>query len=288
MFRILTQWNEKTYGQAFSEIEVTDQNKSIVELLSYVLDKQSLSDKPMNGFSSEGLEQTEKEKLRIAYVKIPGELEETHKWWTPLDILYYVCELAETKNKKFYEKKAKEFKISYKRLVAQICARAVRTLPSWLREQQLKFIMEKEFGRAKIEYSEDLDLTEHCDIKMTLNDRPYYIWSFVLSINSIANFSSKFTNSRYGHVPNGAHIICAFDRKNLNHKAQYKGWDLHSKKYVDEIKTAVYQRKPSEYGYFCENELKKLSSYYRPRVVIKDGDIEVESSVESDNIPVAV
>ena len=269
MFRILNQWDAKTYGEALSDIPVTEENGNIIELLSYVLDKQKLRDQTMNGNSTQHLEQTEQEKMRIVYVKIPGLMEETREYWTPLDILYYVCELAETKNKAFYESKAKSLGISYERLVAQICARAIRTLPSWLREQQLRLALQHGFRKATFEQNEELDLHNHCDLKMVLDDKTYYVWSFILSTRSIANFASKFTDSRFGHVPSGAHLVCAFDRDNENHKVQYKGWAFHSKKYVDEVRAAIYQREPAKYENFCLTALRKIGSYNRPLVVVK-------------------
>ena len=88
MYQTLDEWNNKTFGEAFGEIEITEENEDSVKLLKKVLMHQGLMDKPMNGLASEGLKKTEVERLGVKYVDFLNALETSGEYWTPLDMLH--------------------------------------------------------------------------------------------------------------------------------------------------------------------------------------------------------
>jgi hypothetical protein len=102
MYQTLEEWNNKTFGEAFCEIEITENNKDSVKLLKKVLMHQNLMDKPMNGLATEGLKKTEVERLGVKYVDFLNALEESGECWTPLDMLHDVCKNNLAK-RSFYE-----------------------------------------------------------------------------------------------------------------------------------------------------------------------------------------
>lgn len=104
MFKTLDVWNSRTFGEAFSEIVVTDKNRAVVDLLATAVNRQALTKKKMNGYCSEGLRLAEFEKMRICYVDVFNKLEASERFWTPLDILYEVCK-HNLNDREFYEKK---------------------------------------------------------------------------------------------------------------------------------------------------------------------------------------
>lgn len=273
MIRTLNLWDAKTYGEAFNELIKTEQNKETIQLLGLVLDKQNLFEKPMNGYSSEGLKTSEFERMGVCYVDFINNLQLTREFWTPLDVLYAVCE-NNLARRKFYDAKSKKLRMSFEKITWLMCGRALRALPSFLREYQLMYELIDEFPRAEFSRDEDLDRKFHCDVMMEFNERTYYFWSFLSSSNSLVQFVDKFRNNRYGHVPDGTHVLCPFDRKE-DSDASYKGWCFYSSKYLNEIKTAICQKTPIDYDSINLDTKFRLSTFRRPVAVEKQTKINV-------------
>ena len=132
----------------------------------------------------------------------------------------------------------------------------------------------KTFPKGKFSQSKELDEQYHCDVLMELDGKKYFFWSFVNSAKSIANFIEKFTDKR-GAVPSGYHVLCPFDR-NKEKFASYKGWCFYSQDYLNEVKTAVYQREPLNYSEVCSSTddkkkppIAQMGFYRRPVVIFK-------------------
>jgi hypothetical protein len=172
------------------------------------------------------------------------------------------------KNRKFYESKAKQLKMSFEQLTFLMCGRALRALPSYIREYQLRNALQEMFKKGNFVRDETMDKKYHCDVMMQLDGKTYYIWSFIFSKNSIAQFVDKFLDNRYGHVPSGHHILCPFDRKK-ECGASYKGWSFYSKQYLEEVRIAMFQRTHVDYSSLDQKQLVKPSFYRRPVVVHK-------------------
>ena len=263
MFHTLNQWNAMTFKDALKKIHG---DKEVLKLAELVLKKQGISDKPMNGCASEGLKTIEAERLRITYVSIFNQLIQTKPQWNMADCIYAVCEHA-LKDKEFYYKKAGTLGYSFERIVWLMCGRMIRSLPSFIREIQLENSLQQAFPKAHMDRSEKLDTTLHCDIAMTINGENYYVWSFVKSDRSIKNFCQKFSGKRYGHVPDGYHVLCPFDVFSSN-SVCFNGWAMYSNEYVHSIKDAIKHKGKYQYDTVCLNGTIYSSEFYNKPVVI--------------------
>lgn len=272
MFRTLKEWDSKTFGEVFGEITITDENKESVKLLKKVLMHQGLMDKKMNGFCTEGLKKAEFERMGVRYVDFFNELESSDAYWTPLDILHNVCK-NNLERKKFYEAKAKKYNMSFDKVTWLMCGRALRALPSYMREYQLRNALENTFEQGTFYQDEELDKKYHCDIKMDLNDKSYYFWSFYASTRSIFQFADKFKGNRYGEVLNGCHVLCPFDREQES-EATYKGWLFYSKKYVSNVKKAILDDQHLQYKEVLKSSVYDIDFYKKPVAIDKQtGDV---------------
>lgn len=268
MFRALDIWNSKTFGAAFSEIVITEKNSEVITLLKTVIEQQNLTNKRMNGYCSEGLKVAEFEKMGICYVDLFNKLEKSDEFWTPLSILYEMCKHTLV-NKNFYIEKAIEYNMSFDEVTWLMCGRAIRALPSYIREYQLRNALKSAFPMATFYQDEEMDKRFHCDIKMESNGQTYYFWSFISSQRSIYQFVDKFKNHRYGKILDGMHVLCPFDRYEES-DASYKGWCFYSSRYVDEVKNAIFKKAHLSYDYILNTSIINVKNFKRPIVVDKN------------------
>ena len=275
MVRTLNTWDQMTYGEAFSNLVVTDENRESVELLKLCLDKQKLFDKPMNGYSSEGLRKTEIEKLGIAYVDLFNKLDPIDQFWTPMDYLHELCK-HNLSRRSWCEAKAKRYNMTFDQLTYLMVGRALRALPSFIREYQLSNALKVAFPRATFAQDPDMDKRCHCDVKMELDGETYYFWSFISSAKSIYNFVEKFEDKRTGVIMDGNHLLCPFDRKEES-DASYKGWAFYSSRYINEVKTAVYHKPRLNYDDVKDGKTFKTAPFKRPVVVVKGPATNIET-----------
>ena len=281
MIRNLNHWDAETFGSALDRIVETDENKSSIELTRLVVNTQRLTDKPMNGNASESLKKNEFERMGVCYVSFFNKLENAEGVWSPVDIIHEVCK-NNIGRRKFYEKKAKQYNTTFEDVTSMMCGRALRALPSYIREHQLENALINAFPHANFYHSEELDKKLHCDIMMEINGKRYYFWSFLSSNQSIGQFIDKFRNNRSGTIPDGYHVLCPFDR-DKEKSASYKGWCFYSRNYINEIKTAIYQREPYEYYSTCFSDdikikplIEKVGFYRRPVVIYKSKPDQAE------------
>ena len=266
MIRNLNLWDSQTFAEAMANIPINEYNAEAAALLQTVLTNQRLNNKKMNGFCTEGLQQTEREGLGICYVDIFNQMEDTNEYWDPAKLLMAFCEFA-IENKTKITAKAKAEKSTFEQLVIGMSGRLLRALPSYIREIQLKNSLVAAFKTATFEKDADLDKKYHCDIKMSLNDRTYYVWSFLSTQRAVVNFAAKFNSSR-GPVPNGYHLLCPFDRKGPR-ATMYKGWCFYSKEHTDDVLAAVYQTQPTEYQKALDDRLIYSLNFFKKPVVIE-------------------
>lgn len=266
MFRVLTEWDKITFSQALAVFDTTNKNPEAVELMKEVVRHQRLQDVRMNGKCSENLRILEKERMRIVYAHMIEVLNEEQEYWTPLDVIYRVCE-NNVNDKKFYERKAKAMEMSFQRLTSLMCGRALRALPSFVREYQLRNALKNRFKGAFFEKSEELDTRTHCDVKMTIGENEYYFWSFVPSGRGIKNFSDKFKGNR-GALIDGVHVICPLDPHKPSKHCVFKEWCMYPNGYMDEIAQAIYNREHIKYADVCASAMMLEDSFYNHPVAI--------------------
>lgn len=230
-------WKDKTFQDAFKEWLNTYKMVSgeLKQLINYALQFQRLDIKLMTGKCSEGLHQTEIEHLGIKYVDVPGYVDEKIKYWTPFHVVAYVC-THNLKSKRFYSEKARDNGMSFEELTARMCARALRTLPSVIREYQLASLLSEIFRTALVEKSVYLDSNNHCDAKMTLNDEVYWFWSFVIGRHSIDKLYLKLSGFKGAVIAKGYHVLCGLDVHNVGENGDnFHDWALYSDVYAKKI-----------------------------------------------------
>jgi len=265
MYRTLARWNEMTFGDARAALDETKEDAKALELLDIVIEHQHLEDKRMNGNSSEKLKKKEFEKVPVTLESVFRKLEDSGRFWTPLDYLYEICKGVLT-HKDAFEKKAKQFNMTFNRVAWLYCGRAMRALPSFIREHQLAFLLADTFPKAKLSQSQELDIKYHCDIKIDLEDKTYYAWSFIKSPWAAEKFQKKLGDWKHP-IPDGCHLICPFDRD--NQPAVYHGWLFYSEKYMDELKSALYQQNPYDYVHALHVLSKEDRFYTHPSMILK-------------------
>ena len=218
----LNNWNT-TYSEAFEDRVKSGAYPSgkAVEIANYVIDSQHLSNKPMDGNSTTKMNVMEREIGDFKYVNVFNSITKRDDW-SPVDMIYGTCYLANKDPN--VSIMATRFGVSKEELISKMCGRALRALPSYMREHDLKEQLEKRLPHAKFKQNQALDTILHADLKMEYKGNDYYFWSFVNTERSIANFEHKFLGNRAGHVPDGIHIICPFD---LERCETINGWKLY-------------------------------------------------------------
>ena len=276
MLLTLEKWNKTTFGDAYSELAACCEDQESLKLLKKVIKHQDLDNKQMNGWCSEGVKVAEFERMGVKYVDFFNELEKSGEYWPPLNILHNICK-NNLARKDFYEKKAKDKNMSFERVTWLMCGRALRALPSYIREYQLKNELQELFPDATLEQNEELDKNYHCDIKLNLNNNEYYVWSFVSSTRSIVNFAQKFKALRYGKVPNGYHILCPYDVLKNKDSAFY-GWMFYSKGYMQDVKKAV-EKAALQYDDVVNASVYNLEFYKKPTLIKKEYDVDKSTTI---------
>lgn len=267
LMQTLESWAETTFEKEYFR-KVPSLEKDVSNLVHTILLRQNLLEKPMDGFCSERLAQTEVEQLGIKYALIPEILDNEKGDWTPLDIIIYVCE-NNLNNKEYYETRATKHKMSFEDLTAKMCARALRALPSTIREYQLLAGVKAYFPDATIKKDIDLDLQYHCDAKMTWKGKTYWFWSFIASKKSIDKFAKKFTGVKGSTIAAGYHVLCGFNRfdneKHIPNK--YHGWDLYPESYLHEIQEHIFSSTYNTYETFTKSITSNEALYQGPTIV---------------------
>ena len=268
LVRTLAKWDTQTFADAMADFEVAEEDEDVIPLAIEVVQFQRLGDKRMNGYCSESLRKDEFEQMGVCYVDFFNLLEESDKEWTPFDIIFEVCK-NNIRRRSFYEKKADKHNMTFEQVTALMCGRALRALPSYIREQQLRNSLQDAFPKASFEHGETLDKKFHCDIKMTLHETPYYFWSFLSSPRSIYQFVDKFRANRQGQILDGHHVLCPFDKSEFSDSA-YKGWCFYSSQYVNEVKNAMFNKTPIDYDSIIVGRGLSPKTFKRPVVVDKN------------------
>lgn len=225
-FETLKAWENRTFDDGFEALknkEGTDPN--VLAMLESVIKIQKLNQKHMNGTSVRKLLKTEVEGSGIYFSQIFDYLENRHSEmqipWDLTDVLYVVCEQINNLDAKIKEI-AKQKKVSYEKMAAYLCGRAMRSIPSYIRERQLASMLKARLPNADILHDNDLDMQMHCDILVKYQGENYMLWSYTYTDQAIKKLAKKFFN-KYNPIPNGLHIICPCE---MEHK--YLDWSLYT------------------------------------------------------------
>ena len=269
-------WHKTTYGempQSRLDNGRYKQNPSI-ETTRRILETQGLINKSMTGGSTSGLDVTEREVGDFKYVKVFNIISEA-KDWTPMDMVYGTCFLAQRDpNVKLM---ARQWNLTEEELISKMCGRALRALPSYLREHDLKQQLERRLPKAEFRQDEKLDTILHADLAMNYKGEKYYFWSFVNTYQSLQNFQDKFLGHRKGMILDGYHVICPFS---LGVCDSINGWKLYNDLSIDNIVRLVNGPVQAEYK-DIEEIIDTNSKYFQtPKLIEKVNERELEYEEE--------
>lgn len=268
MFETVDRWSTRTFGDEYADWAKTCSNAVLKDAVSLVLTEQELWDDKMLGSASEHRKGTEAEWLGIKYAHIPEKLVEQNGFWNPFYIIVYTCQHC-LDSPDLYEKNKKRLKENIKNsndLMVRMCGRALRAMPSPLREDQVAARCATRYSPENVEKSLQLDMLYHCDVKVTYKGRPYYIWSSMQTFNATKNIVSKFKTGRGTPLPAGRHILCLFDRndpKNL----KYKDWELYSEEVFDQLFTLIETDTYHTYEEYTQDMLDKVRAEKGPVMI---------------------
>ena len=274
-------WAKTTYDAAYHDRMQHGRymSEEAAKLAKYVMEYQRLQNKPMSGYSTNGLMKTEEEIGSFHYVKVFNSICKV-KDWNPMDMIYGTCYLA-LKNPAV-KQRAEERGIPEEKLIAQMCGRALRALPSYLREHDLKCQLQERFPNAEFKQNEALDTVLHADLMMDYDNNRYFIWSFVDTSKSLRNFEDKFLGHRMGHVPEGLHVVCPFS---LDYCNDYEGWKMYDSLSISQIAQTIRNGRAANYKN-VENIVKTDATYFsNPKLIIKPRERvwEIEEELEIGN-----
>jgi hypothetical protein len=266
----IQKWSESTYGDVFESRVERGRYKPgpAIDMARNVLRRQGLENMVMTGNSTNGLDNMEREVGKFQYVKVFNIISRVADW-TPADMVYGTCYLAmKDPNVKL---KAQQWGMSEEELISKMCGRALRALPSYLREHDLKCQLEARLPYAEFIQNEALDTVLHADLMMRYGGEDYYFWSFVNTPRSIANFQDKFFGHRQGHVPDGYHVTCPFS---LDYCEDIQGWKLYDSVAVRSI--ARMLDNPTHANYDNVEQVSQSTSMYfqTPKLIFKNDDRE--------------
>jgi hypothetical protein len=263
-------WSSMTYGETLEARLARGRYKPspAIDMARKVLERQKLTNKIMDGNSTNRLDNMEREVGKFQYVKVFNIISKVHDW-TPMDMVYGTCYLAMKDPN--VALKAQQWRMSEEELISKMCGRALRALPSYLREHDLKQQLEQRMPDAKFIQNEALDTVLHADLLMRYNDEEYYFWSFVNTPRSIENFKDKFFGHRQGDIPDGYHITCPFS---LDCCEEINGWKLYDGLNVRALTMTIDNPAHANYNNI-ENPSMSSDMYFQtPKLIVKDSDRE--------------
>ena len=269
MKRHLDWWSTRTFSDAYSYWKKSNPDRELDSMVQSVLKLQNKYNAKMNGYCSSNNLITNRENLRITYRTIPSALDSTVSYWTPFNVIVYVCQHI-LSNKSYYKNEAGHEGLDV--FAARMTGRALRAIPSTIREIQMGECVQKWFPDGVFEQNEALDFEKHADLMMNWHNNTYYFESFIAQRDSIANFLDKFSGRRGGMIPKGYHIICGFNMSRSEQKTTFREWYMYSDKYFDKIKNLVDNNQYYTYDEAMSDDNFNLKLYDGPVLVYNDHD----------------
>ena len=262
-------WGRTTYSDALNERiqKGVYNNGPELDLTMSVLRRQGLWNSEMSGYSTNRLETMEREVGTFRYVSVFNIMSQL-KDYSPVDMIYGVCYLAKNDQQlsKDISRCARKWHMSEDDLITKMCGRALRAMPSYIREHDMKDQIEQRFKGASFRQDELVDTTLHADLVMTHNGEQYYFWSFVGTGKSLENFQDKLMGNRHGIVPDGTHVICPF---NLNFCDQVCGWKLYDAQEIHSIVSMIQKGTAIDYDQVARMTDRNRHYFKEPRMVVK-------------------
>lgn len=271
----IQQWAESTYGEMLESRVCNHRYRPgpEIEMARRVLQNQGLTDKTMCGTSTNDLLKTEREVGKFKYVSVFNAIARASDW-CPMDMVYGTCFLA--MRDPAVKEKADQWHMSEEELITKMCGRALRALPSYLREHDLRQQLSERIPEATFVQNESLDTVLHADIMMERDGETYYFWSFVNTPQSIANFQDKFFGRRQGHIPDGIHVTCPFSMDCCDER---EGWKLHDPLAVNAIVRMLDRQPVADYSQVEELSSKTNLYFQTPKLIAKEDEVERQNEI---------
>lgn len=269
MFNTMDEWSTKTFQNEYDKWNKECTNSTLKDAVDFVVSEQQLWNRKMQGFVAERRKVTETEELGIKYAHIPEKLVEKYGSWNPFYIIVHTCEYC-LNNPDLYEQNKHRFKENIKDskdLMVRMCGRALRGMPSPVREDQVAAKCAERYSVEKVDKSLQLDLLYHCDVKVTYKGRAYFIWVTMQTKNGTKNLVSKFMTGRGTPLPAGRHIFCMFDRNDPNN-IKHQGWDMFSEEFFKKLFDLIENDTYVTYEEYTQDMLKKVRMETGPVMVL--------------------
>lgn len=226
--KLTDDWAVQSYEDGCKIIELSRvyEERIIKRLKHYLYELRRFRYKNMDGNSVEDLPKDEAaEKYEgIRFTEVVNEIKGDD--FSPAKYMAQITKLCDDK------------KLTDEMTVA-LLARGLRAFPSFLREidieEQLNNVLTRRKMNYKIIRNPEMDIVQHTDIMLRIEDRDYRIWLFQNSERGIYNTKQRLKGER-GEIPNGIHILCPINpMRNSIQCEEVHGWSFYKKSYADDI-----------------------------------------------------
>lgn len=228
----------QTFGDYLMTTEPYNRSKHL-ELYSIVLKELGLYNKVMDGDSIMNLPKTNETDSGIVFTEAFNytiTLNDT----TPCDYVLYIIWLSNHKGYSLTKIKG-------------VVSRGLRAFPSFLRELDFNRKLSNKIGDAfdagDTVMDTLMDVKEHVDIKLKLNNEIYNLWLFQSSKRGIYNTQQKLSGKR-GKLKKGYHVLCPIDVFKSKYAEKQYNWYFYNYNYIDNILNIIKSNEYTNYNDF--------------------------------------
>lgn len=226
-------WSEVTFAQGLDRyFELNKpQNTEWLERTKQTLEEQGLMGRRMDGSCSTGLIKQEG-RTRIPFTTVFHNAVDS-SFFTPAT---YSADIVRA---------CMEQGMSHDTTVREL-GRALRALPSFIREMDLDQMVSAKIGEAGIKVRNlqdaEVDIKGKTDVYVRVTRangerQAYRLWSYMTTRRSISNLRSRLMGDR-GDLPAGLHLLCPFDSY---HARRSYEWYLYPDQTIDEVATIIIE-----------------------------------------------
>ena len=157
-------------------------------------------------------------------------------------------------------------------LTYRIVKRAIRTLPSFIREMDLAYKLQLEMKEARCyKGSVEEDITDHTDVFLEYQKKVYRIWSYTYSKDiALDHTVSKISGDR-GDLKDGLHLLCPMYLFDSEQYEEIEGWRLHSLQYIKNIHFLIEREDIQDYNAIIKNR-EDLRKYIKNMHIFRKKD----------------
>lgn len=190
-------WDKFSYGQGLNYCIEAKQNERLFQLIEKILEILEIKDIPMNGSSIQHLKGKVNEgDSGIVYSDI--FYNSAKKYITPV---YYLAKMVEAYGQ--------ETAYNEQEMAGKV-ARGLRAFPSFIREMDLEYKLDKALLHVESVRNPEMDIRDHTDILIRYDKQEYRVWSYQITPRGLDNTVERILGKR-GRLPVGLHILCPID-----------------------------------------------------------------------------